>query len=1011
LAATAILILTDLVLAAIAVTAYRHWRRRGDDPARFVFAAFTLIVFVGIGSRVLPEESHAAGVELGRKLVLATLPLFPWFLFRFTTALKPTSPLLERVAAVATALVVLFTLATPPLHLPSDQPWWAEAYVAVLLGQWTALSSAVAVRLWRAGAGHPTVARRRMRTLGFGSIALAFALVVAGASASGGGEAAGVVIQLIGLASACLFAIAFTPPTWLRVVWRRPEQDRLRAAIAGLMEATDREHVTAALLPHAVAVVGGRGAALLDRAGALIASHGPGGTGPSDPREVVELDLPSGRLVVATGPYTPFFGHEELELLRSVGALAELALQRVELFEREHETLLALERQVRFSDRLIDSSVDGIIAFDPELRYTVWNPGMERIAGLPADQVLGRNAFEIFPFLVEIGEDRFFREALAGREATSFDRPYVVPESGQEGFFEARYAPLYGERGQIIGGLAVIRDVTERKHAEEERARLLREQAARAEAEATAEMVKRVQLVSDTALAHLTLDDLVDELLERTREILDVDMATILLLDPETQTLTVQASKGVDRDQDVPVPVGKGFAGRVAAERRAVVLDHVTGRDLVGPSLIRRGVNSLLGVPMIVAGRLTGVLHVGVLHDRRSFGDEDAGLLRLVADRAALALENSRLYRREHGIAETLQRSLLPEALPTVPGLAVAARYLPGGAGAVGGDWYDVIPLGNGRVGLAMGDVVGHGVGAASLMGQLRSGLRAYAIEEESPARVLERLDRLAQGLAREGMATLLYLVFDRDSSNVCFASAGHPPALVVEPGGGAHYLEDGRSVPLGVMPLPAYREKSVALEPGATLVLFTDGLVERRGASLDEGLERLRLAAVGGPAGADELCEHLVGALLPDGPATDDAALLALQRVPVAPAELTLELPAEPRSLAFVRTALRRWLADAEVGSQEIYDVLVATGEACSNVIEHAYGPGEATFELRASLVEGELEVTVADRGRWRPPRGLHRGRGLGLMRGLMDDVDVIPGDRGTRVVLRRRVRAEVLA
>jgi len=428
-----------------------------------------------------------------------------------------------------------------------------------------------------------------------------------------------------------------------------------------------------------------------------------------------------------------------------------------------------------------------------------------------------------------------------------------------------------------------VREVTERRRAEQQREQLLVEQGARAEAEAGAERMRQLQSLTDVALGHVGLDDLIDELVERTRQILQADTAVVLLLDPETAALVPHGAKGMEDEGalGIRIPVGEGFAGRVAAERRPVALEAVDSGELVGPVLRERGVQSLLGVPLLLGSRLMGVLQVGTV-EHRTFPAEQRALLQLIADRVALAIEHNRLYQREHGIAETLQRSLLPEQLPAVPGVAVAARYRPGGPGTIGGDWYDVIPLADGRVGLAMGDVAGHGIAAASLMGQLRSGLRAYALDGEPPSGILRRLDRLIGSLDGEGMATLVYAVFDPRASTVCMASAGHPPPLLLEPGGGVTYIEEVRSAPLAAIPDAAYREELVALGHGFTLLLYTDGLVERRDVALDQRLAQLRRAAADAPPGVEALCDHILDSLLPEGEQADDAALLALHGLAV---------------------------------------------------------------------------------------------------------------------------------
>jgi serine phosphatase RsbU (regulator of sigma subunit)/anti-sigma regulatory factor (Ser/Thr protein kinase)/DNA-binding response OmpR family regulator len=554
-----------------------------------------------------------------------------------------------------------------------------------------------------------------------------------------------------------------------------------------------------------------------------------------------------------------------------------------------------------------------------------------------------------------------------------------------------------------------IRYAMERVRTEQQRIALLREQTARAEAEAIAGTVTRLERLTEAALANLTLDQLLDELLEHVSEMLEADTAAILLLDEERGVLEVAAAKGLEGEVEsrVQIPLGHGFAGRIAAERRSIVIDDVSKADIVSP-VVRQRVASLLGVPLLAARRVIGAMHVGTAKPR-AFTAEDTVVLQLAADRAARAIERAQRFQQEHQTAVTLQRALLPERLPDVPGLALAARYLPGAAGAeVGGDWYDVIPLSDGRVGIVMGDVVGRGIPAASLMGQLRNALRAYAVEGYEPAIVLERLDRLVQSLSPGRMATLLYFVLAPDGRSATFASAGHLPPLVVPPAGEPRLLHGRRGIPLGVLPYASFADETVAIEPGATLVLYTDGLVEERGISLEARLETLRCLAAGTFAGPNELCEHLLAELLPEGAGADDVALLALTTAPVAGDSISLTLPAVPEALIVARRALRNWLTEMGADPQLLYDVTLATGEACTNAIEHAYAPGDANFELAAARVDGQLVVTVRDQGHWRPPRGRHRGRGLKLMETLMDEVTIRREPGGTTVELRARLARE---
>ena len=335
--------------------------------------------------------------------------------------------------------------------------------------------------------------------------------------------------------------------------------------------------------------------------------------------------------------------------------------------------------------------------------------------------------------------------------------------------------------------------------------------------------------------------------------------------------------------------------------------------------------------------------------------------------------------------------------------MSFAARYLPGSAEAeIGGDWYDVIPLRDGRAGLAIGDVVGRGVAAAARMAHLQSAVRAYALEGLRPSVVLERTDAFAQELERRGMATLLYAVIDPEAGAFRFASAGHPPPLIVTPSREIVFAEGRSGSPLGTVTFPSYEESVVALEPGSTVLLYTDGLVERPTVPLADGLAALSEVAAELNPDPAELCRALPGRVL-DGRSADDIALLAIRLEPVPGHRVQLSLPAESRSLATLRRVLGRWLKAAGAGETEIYETLVAVGEASANAIAHAYPAGDAAFEVEATRSGGRLEITVRDFGSWRAARGEERRRGLTLMEQLMEEVEIDKGDRGTTVILRR--------
>ena len=395
------------------------------------------------------------------------------------------------------------------------------------------------------------------------------------------------------------------------------------------------------------------------------------------------------------------------------------------------------------------------------------------------------------------------------------------------------------------------------------------------------------------------------------------------------------------------------------------------------------------GVPRYEGGRYAGYVGTAIdIHERKTM---EGRLLEV--------------YQREHKIAETLQRSLLPERLPQIEGLQLAARYLPGARGAaIGGDWYDVLERPDGRVALVVGDVVGHGLRAAATMGQLRNAFRAYGLVEASPAEVVAHINRLVMSGVEDAMATVVYLVLDRETGEVSYSCAGHPPPLVLTPDG-PHFLEGGRSVPIGAADPAVFREASAVIPPGSSLLLYTDGLVERRDVGLEERLGQL--AEVAGAAGddLDALCDRVIQVVLGDGEPGDDVAILAVRPLAAASERINMTLPADPGSLAGLRRRLARFLHATGASEAEQYELMLTICEAAGNAIEHAYGPGDATYEVEVTFLGGELVATVTDSGTWRDKRGEHRGRGLNIIEKLMDEVQIASHEDGTVVTMRKRL------
>ena len=397
--------------------------------------------------------------------------------------------------------------------------------------------------------------------------------------------------------------------------------------------------------------------------------------------------------------------------------------------------------------------------------------------------------------------------------------------------------------------------------------------------------------------------------------------------------------------------------------------------------------HAVAALPLHIGEQVVGVLALS-FPTARGFPPEERAFALTLAGQAAQALDRAINADARRRIADILQRGLLPPGLPDVPRLALAAHYLPAGRhAAAGGDWYDVTVLDDDHVAIAVGDVVGHGARAAAVMAQLRSALAAYLLESRSPAHALTWLSRFARGLDAAPASTAICLVLHTGTGQLRWARAGHPPPLVLDPGGEARFLDDAHGAVLGLADHPPIVEGHAELAPGATIVLYTDGLIERRGEVLDDGLDRL-LNACRDDLPPDLLLSVLLEHALDGSQPGDDVAVIAARLLP---GPLQQRLPAQPTQLRVLRRSVATWAHAAALPEEQAEDLQLALGEAAANAVEHAYRgrePGQFTYRIDCDP-SGNVRVEVSDEGSWQPPGDPgHRGRGLMLIGKLSSDM-----------------------
>lgn len=555
------------------------------------------------------------------------------------------------------------------------------------------------------------------------------------------------------------------------------------------------------------------------------------------------------------------------------------------------QVLHRMETGLALCEKLVSQSPIGVALLDNELRYLLVNPALERINGLPAADHIGRRPRDILTFLDVATIESCLREVLD--TGTPITDRYVVgrtpADPDTDHAWSVSYYRLEGAHGQLLGVANSVVDVTERHRAEAEAERGRRGLALLATAAAnvgtTLEVERTAQELADVMvpdLADIAAVDILDSALE-LRHGADVHGPRRFRALGLASAYPTEAAVAADRLGDLASYRADRLITRCVRTGRPVLVPEVSAADLehiardreAARALARSGVHSYLAVPLTAHQQVLGAVDLVRARNAEPFDDDDVLLAGELAHRAAIAIDNARWHQSIRLTAETLQRSLLPGPPPPLHGLDIASRYQPAQAScAVGGDWYDIIPLDHDRTALVVGDVMGHGIDAAATMGRLRTATQAFADLAMPPDEVLHHLDTTTARLETH-IATCVYAVYDPHRHACHIANAGHMPPVLIPHGRPPRLLELPAGTPLGVGHAQ-YSTTDVELRPGDRLVLYTDGLVETRHHTIDERLDQLlQLLRHSGPI--ESTCTDLLEALR-DGDTTDDIALLIAQ-------------------------------------------------------------------------------------------------------------------------------------
>ncbi|WP_411110432.1 SpoIIE family protein phosphatase [Streptomyces sp. c-19] len=600
----------------------------------------------------------------------------------------------------------------------------------------------------------------------------------------------------------------------------------------------------------------------------------------------------NGETMVGTLPVRHRDGHMVAMEMWIVPAADPQGRPGAMLIAVETSEVLRMRENLAAMESLFTQSPIGLALLGPDLRFLRVNDTLARMNGVPAAEHVGRRLTEVVPGVNATSLESLMRQVLesgtAVVDARRVGRTPADPE--RDRIWSCSYAPLVDRTDRrSLGLIASLVDITESQEAHSEVERARHRFALLAEAGAK---------IGTTLDLKQTAEEAVRFLVPQLADSADVQMLEAVLEpdDPAASTRGVLRRLAA-RFPDPTAPTSVLTAGQTFQIPLDSVYEQVVSRGrpfnlytsdvqalFTGPrtEALRTYFSTRIGsarlVPLVARGQVLGAVAVTRLRTREPFDAQDCVLIDEVVARAALNIDNARLYTTQREAALTLQRSLTNSALPAVTGLELTGRYLPASAHDVGGDWFDVIALPGGRTGLVIGDVMGHGIHAAAVMGQLRTAVRTLARHDIPPASMLSSLDAVVADLGEDTMATCVYAVHDPATGGWVIARAGHPPPAVATPDGTITFLDGPPGTPLGTG-AHDFGTEEVALPAGGLLVLYTDGLIEARDRDLDEGMRQLAQALLPLDRPLDTLCDEVLGRLLA-GAAQDDVAMLLARTI-----------------------------------------------------------------------------------------------------------------------------------